>query len=219
VKQIVLCWVVAVAGLAGAADFAIDGPATPAKYVGAAADAEMELAWDNGTRQWSISWYTGVGSWVGNDFDLSTLTSYRAIEKIRFYSRDTWPNNQWDGCRIGVYAFSSVPGSLLWGPTFCIGSGTGHTWCDFTVGWTLPAGMDSFVAAVEQYYNYPDCDPFGLDINPTFVGRSWEHYRGEWSPLSTSVNPYRNLMLRVVVVNEKLNVIPSSLGRVKATYR
>jgi hypothetical protein len=131
----------AAAALVGAVDFVVE-PASPASGGDMPTyDATMELKWDNGTHRWSIAWYSGAGSCVGNDFNLSTISAYRAVGKVRFYSRDDWPNAQWDGFRVGIYNFSAVPGSLLW-PT--AGGGYlfkptglhGHIWVDIPVGWT-----------------------------------------------------------------------------------
>jgi hypothetical protein len=176
-----------------AADFVVE-PAPPATggIDAPAYDATMELKWDNGTRRWSIAWYTGRGSWVGNDFDLSTISTYRAVEKVRFYSRSNWPNNGWDGFRVGIYNFSTVPGSLLWptagGGFFFKPSGLqGHVWVEIGIGWTCPT--TGFLAAVEQYNNWPNCDPFALDTNLTFMRHSWTYYGGRWSPMSTSGRP------------------------------
>jgi hypothetical protein len=214
---------VALAAAAWGADCVVEGGGDAAREVAVfGTDDQLELAWDNGTRRWSIAWYTGAGAWVGNDFNLSTISTYRAIEKVRFYSRSNWPNTGWDGFRVGIYNFSSVPGSLLWptagGGYFFKPSGLqGHIWVDIPIGWTCPS--TAFVAAVEQYYNYPNCDPFALDSNPTFRGHSWQYYQGSWSPYeSSSVAPYRNVMLRAVVDNTTLGVAPQSLGRVKALY-
>jgi hypothetical protein len=213
----------AAAAAVGAADFVVE-PAPPATGGDVPAyDATMELKWDNGTRRWSIAWYTGAGAWVGNDFDISTISTYHAIEKVRFYSRDNWPNTGWDGFRVGIYNFSSVPGSLLWptagGGYFFKPSGLqGHIWVDIAIGWTCPS--TAFVVAVEQYYNYPNCDPYALDTNTTFQRHSWQYYQGSWSPLEVASFPeWRNLMLRAVVNNSTLGVAPASLGRVKALFR
>ncbi len=210
-------------GGAWGADSVVEGGGDAARAVAPfETDDPLELSWDNGTRRWSIAWYSGAGAWVGNDFNLSTISTYRAIEKVRFYSRSNWPNTGWDGFRVGIYNFSSVPGSLLWptagGGYFFKPSGLqGHIWVDIAIGWTCPS--TAFVAAVEQYYNYPNCDPFALDSNPTFRGHSWQYYQGSWSPYSsTSVAPYRNVMIRAVVDNSTLGVAPESLGRVKALY-
>ena len=206
-----------------AVDAAVEGGAYGAGASGAAyRDGTLELSWDNGTRRWSIAWYTGAGAWVGNDFDLATISGYRAISKIRFYSRSNWPNSQWDGFRLGVFDFrGSVPGSMLWptgGGYFFKPSGlSGHVWVEINICWTCPT--TAFVAAEEQFYNWPNCDPFALDTNTTFLRHSWEYYGGNWGLLSTAGDPYRNLMLRVVVDNETLAVSPASLGRVKALYR
>jgi hypothetical protein len=96
----------------------------------------------------------------------------------------------------------------------------GHVWVEINVGWTCPA--TAFIAAQEQFYNWPNLDPWAVDSNPTFLRHSWQYYGGVWSPLSSAnieIAPYYNLMLRVVVDNETLTVAPSSLGRVKALYR
>ena len=225
-KGVVLCLAAVSAAAAGvwAADAAVDGGAyAAAPRVAACTDDTLELGWDNGTRRWNIAWYSGAGAWVGNDFNLSTISAYRALSKIKFYTRSNWPNAQWDGFRVGVFDFSgSVPGSLLWptgGGYFFKPSGlSGHVWVEVNVGWTCPA--TAFVAAQEQFYNWPNCDPWAVDSNPTFLRHSWQYYGGSWSTISSpNIAPYFNLMLRVVVDNETLALKPASIGRVKALYR
>ena len=92
-----------------------------------------------------------------------------------------------------------------------------HGWKCVSVDWVLPGGTTNFLAAMEQYYNYPDCDPYAVDNNDTFLGRSWQYYQGIWRPVEGTLN-YHNLMLRVVVGDEMFAVKPTSLGRVKALY-
>jgi hypothetical protein len=182
-------------------------------------DAALELKYDNGTRSYFMAWISGAGAWVGNDFDISAISEYRAIARIRVYSNPAWPNTKWDGFNVGIYAFAGgQPGSLLWGPRYVKPARTSYGWCNFSVNWTLPAAYRAFVAAFEQFYNYPNMDPYALDTNPTFLGHSWRYYRGSWSPI-TGAGGYRNLMLRVVVNNVTVGVAPASLGRVKALYR
>jgi hypothetical protein len=82
-----LAVVTAAAGV-WAADAAVDGGARVAEARNATyADAALELSWDNGVRRWNVGWYTGAGAWVGNDFNLATISGYRALSKIKFYSR------------------------------------------------------------------------------------------------------------------------------------
>ncbi len=226
-KTVVLAMSLTVMGVGGAwsADCIVDGgPAAFAVSEAAGSDGTHELKWDNGTRRWSWAWYTGADTWVGNDFDLSTLSSYRAIRKIKFYTRDDWPNHGWDGFRVAFFDFrGSVPGSRLW-PTSGSGyffkpSGLhGHCWVIINIGWTCPA--TAFVAAEEQFYNYPNCDPYAVDNNTVFMRHSWRYLSGKWEPISFSppYDAYRNVMLRVFVDDETVNVSPTSLGRVKALY-
>jgi hypothetical protein len=185
----------------------------------AGTDGTLELRWDSGFGMWYMCWYTGRGSWVANDFDISTLSTYCAVQAIKFQSRNNWPNTVWDGFNLGVYSFSGgVPGSLLWGPKFVVPTGYSG-WHEFSVNWTLPSGTYKFMAAQEQFYNYPYCDPFLIDNNPTFRGHSWQYLQGEWSPFNQPViAPYRNLAMRVIVNDSTVNLAPTSIGRVKALY-
>ena len=213
-------------GVVGAwsTDSIVDG--APLYFTAAAAgsDGTLELKWDNGTRRWTWVWVTGMDAWAGNNFDLSTLSSYRAIRKVKIYTCDTWPNAEWDGFRVALFVFAGgVPGSRLW-PTSGSGyffkpSGLhGHVWVEINIGWTCPT--TAFVAAKDQFYNYPGCDPYSVDNNTVFMGHSWHYYQGTWEPVSFQepFNDYRNVMLRVVVDDETVSVSPTSVGRVKALY-
>jgi hypothetical protein len=219
----VLVWVSAavLSAAAWAADVVVEGePYGPPGLAAPAVDDQLELGWDNGTRRWSMAWYTGGGAWVGNQFDLSTLSSYRAVDKIKFYSRSNWPNGVWDGFRVAIYNFSTVPGAVLWptsgGGYFFKPSGLhGHVWVEIRICWTSPS--INFLAAVDQCYNYPNCDPHALDSNETYLRHSWQYYQGAWSPLE-GYEGHQNLMLRVFVNNSTLGVTPTSVGRVKALY-
>ncbi len=215
--------VLALAGLAAAAwgaDCVVEPAALPTGAPDpAGTDDTMELKWDSGTGRWWLAYYTGRNTWVGNDFDISTISGYAAVQAIKLQSRYDWPNGRWDGYNIGVYNFSGgVPGSLLWGPKFVVATGaTG--WKEFSVNWTLPSGVYKFLAGWEQYYNYPNCEPFCIDNNPTFMRHSWLYYQGQWSPFeSSNIAPYRNIMIRVIVNNSSLKLNTTSAGRVKALY-
>ena len=212
-------------GGAWGADCVVEGSTGDAvKLAAYEADSTLELKWDNGNRRWSWSWYTGAGYWVGNDFNISTLSGYRAIRKMKFYTRDDWPNRGWDGFRVAFFDFpGSVPGSRLW-PTSGSGyffkpSGLhGHVWVEINICWTCPS--TAFVAAVEQFYNHPNSDPYAVDSNTTFLRHSWQYIGSQWRPAEFyyPYDLYRNVMLRVVVDNETVAVAPASLGRVKALY-
>jgi hypothetical protein len=214
-------------GVVGAwsTDSIVDG--APLYFTAAAAagsDATLELKWDNGTRRWSWAWYTGGDHWAGNDFDLSTLSAYRAIEKVKLYTCGTWPNVGWDGVRVAIYNFSTVPGSMLWptaggGYFFKPSAGIqAHIWVECDINWTCPSAK--FLAAEEQFYNHPNCDPYAVDNNTVFMRHSWHYSQGSWEPASYSppYDPYRNIMIRVFVDDETVSVSPTSVGRVKALY-
>ncbi len=215
-----------------AADVAVDGGTAPgAGWQGPGGSnygPTTELTWDNGTRMWSIAWFTGSNAWEGNDFSVTTLkTVYTKILKYKTYSRNDWPNQTWDGFRIAFYNFGGgVPGSRIW-PTSGAGyffkpSGlNGHVWVECDINWTTT--KTSFVAAQEQIYEITGCDPFSVDNNTVFRDHSWIYFNGVWmkanaSNLSTA--PYYNLMIRVWVETgvQMPAVEPSSIGRVKALY-
>ncbi len=188
-------------------------------------DASRELKWDNGSRSYFVWWFTGANSWVGNDFKglLSSSTEY-AVKKVRVHTTSFWPNDKWDGFRVAIYEFTDTPGSIIWptnqtGYFFKPANLAGHVWVDVPVDWVTPT--NAFAAAIEQVYNPPDCDPFAVDTNATFRGHSWRQYNNTgWYPFYSPANPYRNLMIRVVVADNTpdVGVTPSSLGRVKALY-
>ncbi len=212
-----------ITGAAWGVDVVVERASYPSNIPSSPAhDMTLELRWDNGWGMWWYCWYTGRGYWVGNDFDISTIKTFGTIKTIKLQLRSNWPNTGWDGVRAGIYAFERVPGSLIWptagGPYFF--KPTGRTgWHEIPVAWVLPAGVRKFVAAAEQYYDYPNCDPFLIDNNPTFRGHTWHYLAGKWEPFyHAPIAPYRNLMLRVVVGKESVAVAPTSLGRVKALY-
>jgi hypothetical protein len=224
--------IMACAGAATAADLVAAGPPTtgptPTGSYIATDGATHELAWDNGVRRWNIVWYTGAGSWTGNDFDVSTLLvagESAKLWRIKTSTRGNWPNVGWEGFRYAVFNYSGgVPGSMLW-PTSGTGyffrpssADLGHIWVECDVNWMCPT--TSFIVAQEQCYNSPSCDPYALDINSTSLNHSWQYYRGSWSRLSVSpLIPYRNLMLRVIVETGNFTAVaPMSLGRVRALY-
>ncbi len=217
---------------AWAADVVADGGDAASPYVAAPAardQTSLELKWDNGQRRWSVAWPQGYpNSWVGNDFDVSTLkTTYAKILKYKYYTRGAWPNEGWEGMRFAFYAFrGGVPGSMLWptaGGGYFFKPNAGiqeHIWVEFDINWTCPS--QKFVAAQEQFYNYPYCDPFSLDDNTNFLKHTWAYWQGSWQPFPEFSNlvPYRNAMIRVWVEPGQTfpGVEPSSVGRVKALY-
>ncbi len=210
-------------GVAGAADHALArAPGPPAAAPGER-DGTLELKWDSGGASWLIAWLSGAGVWVGNDFDISTVKTYPYVEKVRLYSTPTWPNGSWDGFYLAIYSFAgNVPGSIMWPGggrgRFVRGTTNGYGWQAFGVNWALPSGVRKFAAAVEQFYDYPNCDPHIVDDNPTFRQHSWAYYQGSWNPL-TNKTGYYNLMLRVIVDNDHNPAVePASVGRVKALY-
>lgn len=204
----------------GASDILAAPDDWPATGTAPERDAALELKWDNGSLSYRVCYLSGSDTWFANDFDVSQFPEYRWVTRLKLYSQAEWPNNRWDGFRIALFSYTgSVPGSIIWGPKFVRGSSIpfGWRWCSFVVEYTLPAGHNRFAAAAQQYYSYPNCDPHGVDSNPTFLGHSWSYAGGRWSPYATGT-PYRNIMMRVVVSNNTSAVAPTSFGLLKALY-
>jgi hypothetical protein len=211
---------------AWSADIIVDGaplhfegaaPAGPAQPPLPDEDAVVELRWDTGTRSYFVCEAYGTGKWFANDFDLRQIPDYSRVTRLLVYSSPSWPNAAWDGFRLGIFAFNgSVPGSLLWGPKFVKAGLTSAGWANFSVAWTLPPAQLRLAAGLEQYYDYPACDPHAVDNNRTFLQHSW-FYHGGWGGYRNSTG-YYNLMIRVRVSNAYVGLMPSSIGRVKALY-
>jgi hypothetical protein len=230
-KKLTAICLTACAAAAFAADTATWGAGAPAgRGREPRPGAPLELGWDNGTRSYLVCWYTGRNSWAGNDFAarFARDTTYVKIVSVRVYTSNKWPNEKWDGFRVAIYKFEGepdpLPGERLWpksgaGYFFLPEGPRGEYWVTVPVGWTT-ADVD-FVAAMEQVYDQPRCDPFAVDSNPTFLRHSWSFYNNQWQRLETMSDPYFNLMLRVVVEDEGSfpAVAPTSFGRVKALYR
>ncbi len=219
VLKIVIAISLAAAAAAFAADYVVErAPAGPARPPLPEEDAVVELKWDTGTRAYLRCFYTGAGTWLVNDFDLSQIPDYTRVTRLLVYTSPTWPNGRWDGFRIGLYGFAgSTPTSLLWGPKFVKPRLTTAGWANLSVAWTLPPSQTRFAVGLEQYYNYPACDPHAIDNNRTFRQHSWLYYGGSWRPY-TGYAGYSNLMIRVRVSNAYVGLMPSSIGRVKALY-
>lgn len=213
-----------------AADTALYGPnPAPAPPGGYGVDDTRELRWDNGTWKYLVWWYTGEASWVGNDFYelIPEDSEYKRVVSFKIFSSTVAPNERWDGFRVALYAFGGwpdpQPGIRLWpegegGYFFQPSGATGHVWVEVPVNWVTPTA--SFVAAMEQVYNPPRCDPFAVDTNPVERRHSWLFYDGAWGPFNSTADPYRNLMIRVVIEYGFTwpGVAPTSFGRVKALY-
>ncbi len=215
---VLLCALAAAA--AGAADIAV-GYGAPARGGAAPAppsDATLDLYWDNGSPGTGFSFYTGAGAWAGNDFSITTLSSYNYIVSARVYQYLNWPNGSWSGNLLAVYAFGGgTPGTMMWGPQFVRGSGSGG-WQTYNIGWSLGSAQ-SFVVALNQLYNYPGANGFTLDTGSN-GGHSWYYYNGVWGRISSLGYGNHAFMLRCAVDDTHYNnaVQPATLGRVKAAY-
>jgi hypothetical protein len=194
--------------------------ATVAAALFAAATAvavEYELQWDNGTVNAGRHYATGPDIWVGNDFDVSTIkTTYRYIRQIGVVM-GPGPNAVWDGFRLAIWAWPG--GTKIWPesgvPVFVKPTG-GTAWYWFDVNWALPSQYTAFIAAVEQYYNPPNCDDIFVDTGST-RNHSWMGYGSPtWYPWPENYN----VMVRVRYSPDYSgsSVAPISLGRVKALY-
>jgi len=207
----------------------IDGPADPGDgnppvYV------TEELSWDNGVKSHSICWYESSNRLLAVDFDASEVSAAPVITKARFFTRDDWPNEGYDGFEVAIYSWSNdddQPGSIIWPETgeaqLFVPGGLPHgdVWADMQINWTCPSHR--FVIAVNQYYDEPDCDPLALDDNKIPSGHSWMFVNNKWDLFDpSSLNfDYANLMIRAFVqdMGTKQTFTPASFGRIKVLYQ
>jgi hypothetical protein len=96
-----------------------------------------------------------------------------------------------------------------------IPEGDGNSgWYEFLVGWA-PRDKRKFLVGREQFFDWPNCDPFCFDDNANVNEKhTWLKCDGVWF---RTVAP-NNLMLRAVAGYYGA-VAPTSLGRVKALYQ
>jgi hypothetical protein len=227
-KRLLWVGVIAAAGAAPAADTAVFGRGADSAPP-PLADGTRELKWDNGDWEFLVYWYTGAGSWAANDFAEGSPgdTHGRYVASFKLFSSPLVPNQAWDGFRVAIYEFRGmprgVPGEKLWpaageGRFFLPSGPGGHGWVSVPIGWVVTT---PFVAALEQFYDPPACDPFAVDSNRTDLGHSWSYYGGLWRRFESTADPYRNIMLRVIVEDLPYHpaVAPASFGRVRALYK
>lgn len=189
--------------------------------VGAVCATEYELKWDTGSARASVVCVNVGDFWWGNDFDVSTLNA-RYVDRIKITSSPQLQNGQWDGFRIAIWDIRAVPAEIIWPesgvPKFVKGSGRGLVvWCEFDVGWTLPPGLNTFIAAQEQFFLPPNCDPFIFDDAVKVKTHTWFRSLPQYIWENRSWEGH-TLMLRVIMQGE-VSVTPTSVGRVKALYR
>lgn len=207
--------------------FLFDGPTETESGWGT--DEAVELKWDNGFRSYSLCWYEGLDNWLAVDFDTSEVSPTPYVHRVRIFTRDDWPNEGYDGFYVALYSWENeAPGEIIWptdGAAYFfepVGLPHGDVWVDVPVKWTAP--NNRLVAAVNQYYDEPNCDPLALDTNPIPSGHSWMYYNAVWTPFdSTSLNiPNENLMIRLVVdestSSPAANLKPESFGKIKSLY-
>jgi len=93
---------------------------------------------------------------------------------------------------------------------------------DFVVDWQTTT--HTFVAANNQYTDYPECDPFLTDSNLTDQNHSWVASGSTWQrfndndSLQDTINGYNNLMMRVIIT-PSTEIESNSIGAIKAMYR
>jgi hypothetical protein len=192
-------------------------------FAAAALAAQHELRWDNGVFRYAVHFQKGKGTWAAIDFDTSTLkTTKWRLNRVRAYLAWT-TNERWDGMRLAVFDLAGgKPGKIIWPksgtPKFVMPYGTPRyicTWCEFPVGYELP--RHEFVVALEQFYNHPNCDSYGVGYGRGFGEQhTWFKYGAQdWE-----LTGIGNWMFRAVVAGPtNISVAPASLGRVKALYR
>lgn len=193
---------------------------TPEKLPG-----QIELYYDTGIPYVIVTFENGADMWVGNDFNTSEYGSFPYINKIRWYCYDAWPNVGFDGSYLAIFAMvGGIPGSVIWPtdgyPIWIVPSENGFQ--DFTVGWQITT--HTFLVANNQFNDFPDCDPFLVDNNPTDKNHSWVASGSTWqrfknnSGLQETLNGYNNLMMRLIITPEN-SIETGSIGKIKALYR
>jgi hypothetical protein len=183
---------------------------------------QYELKYDNG-QNWGGLYVANQGpdEWMAYDFSPAGVSANEVLT-IRAAAAQG-PNLKWDGFRVALFTFDNVPGTMLWptsGTPYYVlpSSSSSWTWVDIPVNYYLPSGVTNFAVAQEQYYYYPNNDPYCLDTSPRNTLHWWEKTPGQpWEHMFWTFTG--TLMLRAVVEGTLTGVQPLSFGRVKALFR
>lgn len=183
------------------------------------------LGYDSGIVGYSICWYEGDDHWVANDFTLGD--GGREVFSMLIATRKDWPDYGFDGFYVAIFGdMDGLPGAMVWpetGPKYVSGDEIEGTFDGIWVEVGVEADIEQnrIYAAMEQYYNYPNSDPYCVDNNPVDREHSWEKAGSIWERMDTGdlgAITNNNLMLRLSVESKK-SLITSSLGSIKAMYK
>ncbi len=174
-----------------------------------------ELSHDNGNITNAWAYYTGAGSYVGDQYDTPSDWSY--LTGIKYYVWTGWPDSTFQGFTVACWKMESgTPGAVIWptdgNPKY--NPNTGGNWITQPVDpliYLQDAAPNGFLVGISQLYNIPVCDAFSVD--DTGPGPyDWTYYSGAWGAAAYGKGSARALGYWTPVE-------PTSLGSLRALYR
>jgi hypothetical protein len=172
----------------------------PAVFAG-----EYEFYWDNGVSGYGVMpwWEDGLVAYVLFDEEMTTGQP-GTVTSLGAYVTPNWPDGTYQGAYLHVLGDSDgLPGDDLESVYM---SGPGWQWTDVNV--ELDEGI--FWIAFEWIGHYPNCDGLGFD-NDGGTGHTYVPGMGGWIE-------DMDAMLRCYWEGERIQVVESSWGRIKALW-
>ncbi|UCE27382.1 MAG: hypothetical protein JSW52_01115 [Candidatus Coatesbacteria bacterium] len=139
------------------------------------------------------------------------------IETVEFYVHQE-PDDEWDSFTMWLCEYrpgADIPGDVIndFGEvTYDIIGDEG--WASFSTGYFW-GNMDSFVIALIQPRDSPNCNSLAVDVEQTDPNPNFNYFDGYWVPFILKDGDF---LMRVDFV-EYESIEPESLGNIKALYR
>jgi hypothetical protein len=180
----------------------------------------LELSRDNGDIQNAWCFLNGSG-YVADQYNTPFGTYH--LGEIKYYVWPGWPDSVYQGFGVACWKIvSGTPGAMVW-PSNGIPDydpNTGGNWIIHEIhddpGQLSIIAPQGFLVGIAFLYTYPNSDAFGID-NTGAGPYDWANASGTWGP-PPGTPPYGKGSARVIL-NEWMDVEPSTLGSLRALYR
>jgi hypothetical protein len=199
----------------------ISSPTLPRALAAPSYMTSMELSHDNGYISSAYGYQSsGSGAYIGVQY-FSPSGNPWYLSGIKYYVWQGWPDSIFQGFGVACWKFENgAPGAIVWpssgDPIY--NPNTGGNWIIQDVNPNLNLLIncpEGFLVGIEQIYDYPAFDAFGID-NTGAIPYDWAHPSGGvWDEA-----PYGKGSARAFV-NDIGNpgVETTTIGQVKALYR
>jgi hypothetical protein len=180
----------------------------------AVAASSVTLSWHDGVSYTRVAWVDAGDGW-GVRFDPPFECGW--IETVEFYVHKE-PDEDWDSFTLWLCEYrpgADIPGELIrdFGVVDYELEGD-EGWVSFFAHYFW-GSSDSFVIALIQNDDSPNCDSIGVDQEQTDPNPNFSYFNGYWIPFILKDGDF----LMQVEFTDYEAVEAESMGRIKALYR